>query len=159
MKNGIVTAIKWEPTGSSASNAIRELPALAHEYFRAGRKAVKGDKTPRELHRFRVRTKRFRYALEMFRPVYGKNLENLLEKLQELQKRLGKISDAYTIRELLKDDAAQKKHLHEHGKKLIADFKEHWKTVFDAPPQEQQWVSTLGKVADQTGDGGSGSNE
>jgi CHAD domain-containing protein len=144
--------MKWNNAESSASNAARELPPLARDYFKAGRKAVKGRKSPRELHRFRVKTKRFRYALEMFRPVYGHELEELLEKLQELQRRLGKISDAYTIRELLKHDGAHKKDLDEHGRKLMAEFKEHWKTVFDAPPEREKWLDALARVAQESVD-------
>jgi CHAD domain-containing protein len=139
-----VEAMKWKASISTAENAARKLPQLATEYFEAGREAVAGRKSPRELHRFRVRTKRFRYALEFFRPVYGPELEGLLQDLQQLQKLLGKISDLYTIRELLKEeDGGHKKALHKEGLKKIRDFKAYWKTTFDADGQEESWTSAL----------------
>jgi CHAD domain-containing protein len=44
--------------------------------------------SPEELHGFRVETKQFRYALELFQSVYGIPLERKLESLRDIQKLL-----------------------------------------------------------------------
>jgi CHAD domain-containing protein len=137
----------WEPDSSAHDNAVRELPKLARRYFKAGRKAVKGRKSPPELHRFRVATKQFRYALEIFRPLYGAELEPQLERLHELQKLLGKISDSYTIRELLKADKELKKELGDKTRKNIAEFRAYWRDSFDAPGQRTAWLTLLSGAA------------
>ena len=141
--------MKWKYEESAAANAARELPKLAKAYFVAGRVASQARQSPRELHRFRIQTKRFRYALEMFAPVYGKDLAGRLEGLQQLQRLLGGISDAYTIRELLKHDGAHKKDLHEHGKRRIEEFQQYWKTSFDAPHEMEGWIASLGRERNQ----------
>ena len=133
----------WDYEASAGENSERELPALARGYFASGRDAMDKTRSPRELHRFRIKTKRFRYALEMFQPVYGAAMEPRLERLQQLQRILGKISDLYTIRKLLKDDYGCGKELYREGRKRIEEFREHWRTVFDAPGEEEAWVATL----------------
>ncbi len=134
--------MKWLETETAAVNAHRALPLLVTNYFEAGREAAKRHKSARELHRFRVKTKRFRYALEMFAPVYGVELASRLRALQRLQKMLGEISDVYTIRELLKHDG-HKQDLHAEGKRRIHEFREYWKSVFDASDQLEQWTAVL----------------
>lgn len=133
----------WDFDSSTAENSRRELPALAAEYFAAGRAAMDKKRSHRELHRFRVKTKRFRYTLEMFRSAYGPGLDTQLDRLRQLQGILGKISDAYTIRELLRDDGCYKKDLDREGKKRVQEFRQHWETVFDAAGEEEAWISTL----------------
>ena len=133
----------WDYAASAGENSQRELPELARRYFTSGRDAMDKSRMPRELHRFRIKTKRFRYALEMFRPVYGAAMEPRLERLQQLQRILGKISDLCTIRELLKDDCGCGKELHREGSRRMEEFREHWRTVFDAPGEEQAWVAAL----------------
>ena len=56
---------------------------------------------PEELHGFRLETKRFRYTLELFRPLYGPNLDRYLKALRELQGALGKVSDYQAIQRVL----------------------------------------------------------
>lgn len=136
--------MKWNETATAKSNAYEQLPRMMEKYFKAGRQAVRGRKTPTELHRFRVRTKRLRYALEMFTPVYGEELANRLGVLQQLQKLLGKISDTYTIRQLLKRDGSFKKDLQADERKHIEEFRDYWKTTFDAPHELERWTSALG---------------
>ena len=134
--------MKWKETETAALNAHQVLPVLVDNYFEAGRAAAKGSASPRELHKFRVRTKRFRYALEMFAPIYGTELTKRLGTLRRLQKILGQISDVYTIRKILKHDG-HKQELHSEGNKRIDEFREHWNTVFDAADQLEQWTAVL----------------
>src|SRR5438105_11628893 len=121
------TAMKWGVDKNASDNAAQALPELTIKYFHAGRKAAKGNKPPAKLHRFRVKTKNLRYALELFRPIYGAALEPRLESLQEIQKLLGQVSDLYTTRALLKGERTLKKKLEREAAKKIDDFRAYWK--------------------------------
>jgi alpha-galactosidase len=132
---------KWRVEIRPSETPAVDLPALGEEYFRAGRKTVAAAETPKELHRFRVRTKRFRYALEMFPPVDGAG------NLQHLQRILGKISDADSIRELLKTEESHKKNLQAEMRKRMAEFKQYWTETFDAPAQKERWIGDLSRLA------------
>lgn len=62
---------------------------------RRGRKL--GSKSPAaRLHRFRVRVKRLRYALEIMRGLGGKSLKRLLLRLERMQESLGQHHDCMT---------------------------------------------------------------
>ena len=105
-RNAAVPAqrMKWKTSESVAENARRVLPKLAQDYFEAGRKAVKQKQSAKALHRFRLATKRFRYALELFRPLYGPSLDRHLKAVHAIQDALGKISDYQTIQDLIAGD-------------------------------------------------------
>src|SRR5579884_2208612 len=65
----------WEEKRPVAENARAHLPTLLREYFQAGRELVAARPAPADLHAFRLRTKRLRYTLELFAPVYGARLD------------------------------------------------------------------------------------
>src|ERR1700682_1410987 len=88
--------MKWKPSRSVIENASSVLPKLVEKYFKSGRTAADGKRSPKELHRFRFRTKQFRYSLELFRPVYGPSLDRRLNSLRGLQAALGKLSDYHS---------------------------------------------------------------
>src|ERR1700682_6385571 len=98
--------MKWKPQLSAAENARAALPRLAEKYFEAGRKAASHGKLPTELHRFRIKTKHFRYTLEMFRPLYGRRIDSQIRRLEEIQGILGKMSDRHTISGLIDGNPA-----------------------------------------------------
>jgi inorganic triphosphatase YgiF len=57
---------------------------------------------PSDLHRLRIRVKRLRYASELLGGLYpGRSLERYLERLSELQDRLGRLADLAAARALL----------------------------------------------------------
>ena len=45
------------------------------------------------MHAFRLKTKRLRYTLELFRACYGPSFEQRIEALKEMQTLLGEIND------------------------------------------------------------------
>src|SRR5580704_1120105 len=96
--------MKWKLSQDAGQNARAQLPGLVKDYFRAGRKVVKGTKTPKQLHRFRVETKQFRYALELFRPIYGPTLDRHNQSLRGIQDALGKVSDFQSIQDMIVGD-------------------------------------------------------
>jgi CHAD domain-containing protein len=137
--------MKWKPSRNTAENAAAELPKLAEKYFRAGRKAVERDTKPRQLHQFRVATKRFRYALELFRPIYGTTLDQRLKSLRGIQDALGKISDYQTIQKLIAGDGELRAKVHKGLEKSMREFRDEWK-AFDSGGELKRWKAYLTRV-------------
>ena len=69
---------------------------LLRRYFRRGRKLVRRQAGPEELHRFRIRTKRLRYVIELYA---GRTaaLADALRELREIQSVLGSMQDQTMI--------------------------------------------------------------
>ena len=135
--------MKWKPQLSAAENARAALPGLAEEYFAAGRKAASHGKSPKELHHFRLKTKHFRYALEMFRSLYGRRLDPQIRRLQEVQRILGKMSDLHSIRGLIDGNPDLARKLEQAARARAKEFRTYWKKTFDAPRQLRAWKARL----------------
>src|SRR5436305_1807320 len=56
---------KWDERTTAAANARRVLPRLAADYFKEVRDFLATDREPKEFHRMRLASKRFRYTLEL----------------------------------------------------------------------------------------------
>jgi CHAD domain-containing protein len=134
--------MKLKPSESAAENARVVLPKMARKYFEAGRKAIQGKQPPQQLHRFRLETKRFRYTLELFQPLYGPNLERYLRALRELQGALGKVSDYQAIERVLSNDAEIKKEIEHALKGKLKDLRQSWR-AFDSDGQLKRWRTYL----------------
>src|ERR1700693_360897 len=80
---------KWNERAGAAGNARSTLPKVVGAYFARVREFLRGDPSPAELHAVRLETKRLRYTLELFRPVYGPGLETRLAALRRLQTKVG----------------------------------------------------------------------
>jgi len=134
--------MKLDPSRSAADNARVILPKMARRYFDAGRKAIQGKRPPEELHAFRLETKRFRYTLELFRPLYGPNIERYLKALQELQTALGKVSDYQAIRNVVGGDRELKSRIESAIGGKLKDLRQTWR-AFDSPGQLKRWRTYL----------------
>jgi CHAD domain-containing protein len=134
--------MKLKPAHTAAENARVVLPKMARRYFEAGRKAIEGNRPPDELHKFRIETKRFRYTLELFRPLYGPNLDRYLKALRGLQSALGKVSDYQSIQRVLADDREVKKHIDHALKGKLKDLRRSWR-AFDSHGQLKRWRTYL----------------
>ena len=134
--------MKLKPAQSAAENARLVLPKMARKYFDAGRKAIEGKRPPDKLHGFRLKTKQFRYTLELFRPVYGPNLDRYLKALRELQGALGKVSDYQAIQRVLSSDKELKKQIEHTLKGKIKDLRQSWR-AFDSDGQLKRWRAYL----------------
>jgi hypothetical protein len=134
--------MKWKPSQSAAENARKILPRLVDKYFKAGRKASDGNRSPDELHQFRIKTKQFRYTLELVRALYGNRLDRELEPVRDLQSVLGKLHDYHILATMLKGDHALEAKLERLTKKKVKDFHEEW-AKFDADGQLERWKSLL----------------
>ncbi|MCC6860147.1 MAG: CHAD domain-containing protein [Bryobacterales bacterium] len=145
--------IRWDARDSVADNAARFLPAMAADFFQAGRKAVAARSAAR-LHEFRLDAKRFRYTLELFRGCYGPGLARRLESLREIQQRLGDMNDCATVRTLL--DGAPRledffRYLEERASGTAAGFRAYWRETFDRPGEEKRWTAYLRRYAGRAG--------
>jgi CHAD domain-containing protein len=134
--------MKLKPGHSVAANAREVLPKLARKYFQAGRDAVIEKRPPDELHGFRLQTKRFRYTLELFRPVYGPQLDRYLKALKELQGALGKVSDYQAIQRVVRGDRALQDHIRHALKRKVKDLRHEWR-AFDSEGELKRWRSYL----------------
>jgi hypothetical protein len=134
--------MKLKPAHSAAENARAVLPKMARKYFEAGRDILDGKRPPEELHGFRLETKQFRYTLELFRPVYGPNLDRYLKALRGLQGALGKVSDYQAIQRVLSGDRELKAHIQHALKGKVRDLRQSWR-AFDSDGELKRWRTYL----------------
>jgi CHAD domain-containing protein len=132
--------MKLKPSESAPETARALLPKMARRYFEAGRQAVAGK--PEKLHAFRLETKRFRYTLELFRPLYGPNLDRYLKALHELQGALGKVSDYQAMERVLASDHQLKEQIQQALKGKVKDLRRSWR-AFDSSGQLKRWRTYL----------------
>jgi CHAD domain-containing protein len=145
----------WARSATAVENARRVLPALTRQFFQAGRKLVKTRMTLEQMHPFRLEAKRFRYTLEIFRPLYGQRLENRLASLRQIQEYLGVINDCATTRALLRETRARKSRqtdslvafLDAEAARNTGEFRKFWQGAFDRAGEEQAWVDYLSRYA------------
>jgi CHAD domain-containing protein len=135
--------MKLKTSQSVAQNAREMLPKMARKYFGAGRDAVSEKRPPDELHRFRLQTKRFRYTLELFRPVYGPQLDRYLSALRTLQGALGKVSDHQAIQRVLDGDRVLEAQIRQELKRKVKDLRNEWR-AFDSDGALKRWRTYLG---------------
>jgi CHAD domain-containing protein len=146
--------IHWDDAASAAANARAQLPALMTAYFESGRKLLAKPTSPEDLHRFRLRTKRTRYTLELFRPCYGPGLEQRLSAIRGIQTLLGEINDCDATQRLLAKSHSKRslpwrrleRFLGARSRRLAIAFRKEWRESFDAPGREQWWTAYLGRV-------------
>ncbi len=143
--------MKVQDARTVADIAAAALPDFTRKFFAAGRVAFrKGD--AETLHEFRIAAKKFRYALEIFAPVYGPRFAQKVAKLKKLQDVLGDLNDLVTVRAVVKP--------HESGNLLDwvdaqeADLRtkieEYW-SAMDAPGAEPEWIRYFSRYAGRAG--------
>ncbi len=119
------------------------LPALAENFFQTGDAAAAPDSSYQNLHRFRLRAKRFRYTLELFERFYGGEMATGATALKDVQDHLGAINDCVTTIDLLPDDpiaiAAIQKRLDQRTRL----FRSYWRSRFPAAKRAwwRRWLS------------------
>jgi CHAD domain-containing protein len=81
--------------------------ALAEVVRRA--QDFKARRSPKKLHAVRIESKKYRYLLELFEPVYAQTLKKPLTATRELQKILGEHQDACQGQESIRAFAANRR--------------------------------------------------
>ena len=82
--------------------------------------------------------------MELFRPLYGPNLDRYLKALRELQGALGKVSDCQAIRRVLSSDRDLKKQIERSLVAKVKDLRHTWR-AFDSEGQLKRWRTYLAR--------------
>lgn len=156
------SSLKWREAVSSAASTNGDvsgqapiartaqgmLPRMAQEFFERGNKAAKTKASPRELHQFRIASKRFRYTLELFTSVYGPPLNASIEKIRRAQGLLGDINDCETVRGMLsqyKEVDRVTSWLKKRQRRSIDEFQRYWNEAFAADGELRSWSALLSR--------------
>ena len=135
------------PIGQTAR---RMLPGMAQDFFERGDQAVGAKASPRELHEFRIASKKFRYTLELFTPLCGSALETKLEPMRGVQTLLGDLNDLETLRNMLgqyEGTESKTAWLKKKQRKVLIEFREHWSKAFGSSEERQSWIYFLKHLA------------
>lgn len=147
------SAVKLTAEMTVVEAARQVLPRSAARFFKRGRKALeKGD--GEFLHEFRISAKRFRYALEIFQPLYGPQFRKKLSQLKKLQDLLGRLNDLATANQVLDNRPGAvplTKFLDREEKQVREEFEAYWKEQMDATGSEARWIRYLTQYAGQKG--------
>lgn len=140
---------KWREQMAAAAAARRELPPLAQAFFAAGNQARQAEGA--RLHAFRLQTKHFRYTLEIFRPLYGPQLDGYLKALRQIQQILGELNDYQTSRELLgkshgADAARVREYLTRQSGAKLEEFRQFWSSL-EGQDARARWARYLARQA------------
>ena len=127
---------------SPGEYARRLLPALLEDLFRAGLEAARPESSHRQMHQFRLKTKRVRYTLELFETVYGGNTKQMMESLKGLQEKLGAINDCATTIEMVRRDRDAAAAVRSLAAQREAEFRDYWKKHF-TPREQSRWKAVL----------------
>jgi CHAD domain-containing protein len=149
----VSTKIAWDPLIGPEANARRFLPPLVGAYFAEGRSLILEATEPAQLHRLRLLSKRLRYTLELFRPLYGPGLEERLEALKRMQDVLGDTNDAVAsarLIEYLPRSVRMKRYLAGLAAKNAEAVRAEWTERFDASGREMWWTGYLATGTRQT---------
>jgi CHAD domain-containing protein len=121
------------------------LPGIAQELFEQGDEAASAKAVPRELHRFRLTSKKFRYTLELFTPLDGTSLNPKLEAIRRGQALLGDINDFETVRNMLgqyEGTEAAMAWLKKRQRKRLLEFRQYWEATF-SKEERRSWIEFL----------------
>lgn len=140
---------------AAVAYASRELPSLARKFFKRGRRAAAPSQAPQALHQFRLATKRFRYDVELFRPVYGPGLAARITVLRCVQRHLGEVNDCAAACDLLRHapesmarpSAAAARRIAVLGERRARAFRLYWNKEVDSPQIEKNWIDYLTRYA------------
>jgi CHAD domain-containing protein len=96
------------------------------------------------MHRFRLMTKRVRYTLEAFDPVYGTATAEIMESLKGLQEKLGNINDCAATLVMVARNRGASAAVSRLVRERELEFRTYWKRHFD-PKVKGQWKTILGE--------------
>jgi CHAD domain-containing protein len=147
----------WRENTRLVVNARSVLPTLLAEYCARGDCLRTRRMGKKRLHALRLNGKRLRYVLELFRPVYGRRMDELLSTLKETQSQSGDITDATATLAWLRKHGLDKTpegqqlklFLDLRNEKLSGKFADHWNDHWGLPAFHERWVAYLRRYAGQ----------
>jgi CHAD domain-containing protein len=113
--------------------AQRTLGRGAKDFLKQGNEASSPKASPKDLHRFRIASKKFRYALELFQPLYETSLRPAIESIKGASALLGDINDCVTVAAMVADYKGSnplKDRLKKRQDKKTEEFRKYWKEKF-----------------------------
>ena len=135
---------------SIGTTATQILPRMAEKFVDRGNDAARTKASPRDLHQFRIASKRFRYTLELFTSVYGRSMNASLNKIKRVQKLLGDINDCETVRTMVeqyKGPAVVTAWLKKRQRRRIEEFQRYWAETFVPRGAARSWSAFLRRPA------------
>ena len=136
----------WRISRSAAWNASRVLPPVAEEFLEAGDVLAETDDGA-AFHEFRIRAKRLRYMLELFRPVYGDRLDKKIGLLKCVQDSLGRVNDCRVTLAMLAEKGCLndgvRQRLGAAEQRELAEFKRLWSDGFAG--RHKKWIRSLSR--------------
>lgn len=126
--------------------AQRMLPRIAKDFFRRGDQVAVSGVSPDKLHQFRIASKKFRYTLELFIPLYGPTLPALLDQIRAVQTILGDFNDCETVRGMIAGWAGSKPvdgRLKRRQRRKMEEFSRQWHERLADPEDVQRWTDYL----------------
>ncbi len=133
----------------AAQNGRHMLPEMARDFFEQGDKAAGAGGPARELHRFRLTSKKFRYTLELFTALDAASVNSKLEAIRRGQTLLGDINDLETVRDMLDQYEGSEivtAWLKKRQRKRLQEFREYWSTTF-SKEERRAWIASLEHLA------------
>jgi triphosphatase len=113
--------------------ARRTLGRGAKDFLKQGNEASRPGASPKGMHRFRIASKKFRYALELFQPVYESRLKPVVASLKRVSTLLGDINDSVTVAEMVADYKGGNRladRLKKRQVKKTEEFRKYWKEEY-----------------------------
>jgi CHAD domain-containing protein len=123
------------PGKEEAANELaqRTLGRGAKDFLKQGNEASSPAASPKDLHRFRIASKKFRYALELFQPLYESSLHPVVESIKGASTLLGDINDCVTVAGMVADYKGNNPladRLKKRQDKKTEEFRKYWKSEF-----------------------------
>ena len=143
-------AAHWEAKAPARAETARVLPELLRHYFEHGDRVMRPGTSDKRLHGFRLATKRARYTLELFQPLYGAAIHGHLDGLKQIQHVLGQLNDCQASLEMLEADlegACEREWLEAiemRGDAKRAEFAELWRDKFTDDTLRAEWIRAVG---------------
>jgi CHAD domain-containing protein len=134
--------------GAVEQTARRILPRMATDFVARGNAASQAKASPEKLHAFRIASKKFRYTLELFAPVYGRTIDAWLESIKAIQTQLGDINDCVTVSEMLADykgSDALADWLKKRQRRKVDQFSRGWLEEFGDSESVQNRIHSLNR--------------
>lgn len=110
----------------AAQRIVREMAA---GFQRLGKKAAGQETSIRQVHRFRIAAKKFRYTLELLEPFQGAPAAPWLDRVKAVQSILGDVNDCETVSRMVSrwsTGEALIAKLEERQKRKLRKFRREW---------------------------------
>jgi CHAD domain-containing protein len=128
--------------------AQRTLGRIAKDFLKQGNEASTAGASPKVLHRFRIAAKKFRYALELFQPLYEPALDPIVQSIKRASALLGDVNDCETVAAMVAEYKGGNRladRLKKRQHKKIEEFRECWKEEFHDEQGLRGRIDRLGR--------------